>query len=661
MRHVPPPLAELTAHAQSLTSAGDLAGARAVLADVLDPTDADPQRATADLAVAAALHARILIALGDPHSARIWAGFAHAAEERLHGPHHERTIAAAATHAAVLQRTGNHGRAVQLYHDLVAELITLDGPDSPRVLAAQADLATAEHSAGQCTAARSRLAQVWERHRAMYGDAAPAGIKMLARLGAMQRECGHEAAGQEHVTLAQELCARYLPADHPLAVQVDALARRTGPDQHRCGRVTPSVGPGGPLPDGPEIPGVRHVPGAAPGVTPVPLAGGPGGRHARAHRALVTPPPPDPPRFVPPPADRPPTVTPPPADPPRFVPPSPGRPLVAPPPADPPRFVPPPPDRPPTVTPPPADPPSSGPAPSGPAPSDPAPSGPAPSDPAPSDPAPSGPPPSGPPPSGPLRLAPPPPEWPARVTQPAPDESPGGAGQRPAHVDQGQAYTGLGAVPAGRPAPMGWQPSLVFPPPHPEPVRTLPPPHAVVGGAAATPPGSSLVADRRLPVPVALPEPARSRRSAALVTVLLAGIAVAAVVVAATLPRGGPGEPPATADAPTTAAAAPAPTVSASPGTPASAPGGAPQDVQLRDNRDSVSLRWGYPPGSEGPVLISGGRTGQQQRAFQQLPAGTTDYVVYGLNEQANYCFTVAVIYAVDNVAAAPQTCTDRR
>src|ERR1700761_844023 len=126
MRNVVPALAVLTARAQSLTSAGDLVGARAVLADALDPIDADPQRASPDLATAAALLARILIALGDPHAARLWAGFAHAAEIRLHGPHDERTVAAAALHAAVLQRIGNHGRAAQLYHDLVGELAALD-------------------------------------------------------------------------------------------------------------------------------------------------------------------------------------------------------------------------------------------------------------------------------------------------------------------------------------------------------------------------------------------------------------------------------------------------------------------------------------------------------------------------------------------------------
>jgi hypothetical protein len=87
----------------------------------------------------------------------------------------------------------------------------------------------------------------------------------------------------------------------------------------------------------------------------------------------------------------------------------------------------------------------------------------------------------------------------------------------------------------------------------------------------------------------------------------------------------------------------------------------APVDVRLRDRRDSVALTWRYPKGSEGPVLISGGRAGQEQRAFQQLPAGTTDYVVYGLNEQNNYCFSVAVVYTVDKVAASRPVCTDRR
>jgi hypothetical protein len=257
---VPPPIAEVTARAQTLTSAGDLAGARDVLAPALDPSDTDPQRATPDLAVAAALHARILIALGEAHAALTWAGFAHAAEERLHGSHDDRTLAAAATHAAVLARVGNHGRAAQLYHDLVLELTAREGRESPRVLAAEADLATAEHAAGHCTAARSRLGEAWARHRRVYGDPSPAGLKMLARLGAMERACGRHADAGQHLALAQELCARYLPDDHPLVAQIARLAAAPASGEHRCGGVRRSTGPDE----------------DAPGVTPV------GPRHAAA-------------------------------------------------------------------------------------------------------------------------------------------------------------------------------------------------------------------------------------------------------------------------------------------------------------------------------------------------------------------------------------------
>src|SRR3954454_13459512 len=245
MGHMPTaPLAELTQRAQTLSSAGDLVGARRVLAGVLDPAGADPGTADADLALAAALHARILIALGDAHGARLWATFAHEAEERLHGPRDERTVAAAATHAAVLQRVGHHGRAAQVYERLVTDLTAMDGPDSPRVLAAEADLSTAEHAAGHCTSARSRLTGAWVRHRHRHGDAAPAGIKMLARLGAMERECARDGESREHLAQAQELCARYLPADHPLVRQVAALAVAQTSGRHRCGRVQQSTGPG---------------------------------------------------------------------------------------------------------------------------------------------------------------------------------------------------------------------------------------------------------------------------------------------------------------------------------------------------------------------------------------------------------------------------------
>ena len=471
MRHVSPRLADLTARAQSLTSAGDLTEAHRVLSDALAPVDVDPLRATPELAEAAALHARILITLGDPYAARAWAGFAQAAQHRLHGPRDERTLAATAAPAAVLHRVVSHARAADLYRDIVEQLTATDGPDSARVLAAEADLATAEHAGGHCAAARTRLAEAWRRHRDLYGDAALASIKMLARLGAMERECGLGAVSRDHLTLAQELCARYLPGEHPLTVQVATLARAPVSGRHVC-RQTRS-----------EPAGVTPV--GAPGVTALHREDTSGG----------------------------------------------GR----------------------------------------------------------------------------------------------PDDG----GYPP---DQGGRHYGTDLQSLADTAP---RPTV-----DPE-------------------------TDRLLPVPVPQPGLARSRRPVIVAGIGTVGLVVAAAAIAATIDRDGdqPVAAPLPSAAPITATASPpgsSPSGSVPTGSPPAGSAAAPTDVALRDVAGGVTLQWRYPSGAEGPVLISGGRTGQPRQAFQQLPAGSTTYVVYGLNERENYCFTVSVVYSVDSIAASEPVCTAR-
>ncbi|MEU4241339.1 fibronectin type III domain-containing protein [Actinoplanes sp. NPDC026619] len=516
------PIADLTQRAQTLTSAGDLVGAQRVLASALDPADAaDPQQADAELAVAAALHARILIALGDPHGARQWAAYAHEAEERLHGPHDDRTMSAAATHAAVLQRVGHYGKAAQVYQELVEELTAREGADSPRVLAAEADLATAEHAAGQCQQARRRLTDAWSRHRELHGDAAPAGIKMLARLGAMERECARDAESREHLALAQELCARYLPADHPLVRQVASLAAGSSTGRHVCGRVEQSSGPQDP-------PTIRQVP--FPRRPSVPDPGGEGF-------------PPDHDPLRPPPDNRP---------------------------TDPNG----------TVY------------------------------------------------QQPLYLA--------DVHQ-APEDLAG----RHERADTPPPLPGHRAPdygPDGRRQPIGSAPASTL----------------------ETPPNS----ERLLPVRTERPVTERRRQPFLLVAVLIAGIAVAIAIVALTLPDANSAvSPQPTTAAPAATLPSAVTTTTASGGPATAAPvgdPGAPTGVKLTDNRDSVALTWSYPKNAEGPVLVSGGRAGQPVRAFQQLPAGTSDYMVYGLNPTQNYCFTVAVAYATDRIAASAPVCTSR-
>ncbi|SDY38820.1 Tetratricopeptide repeat-containing protein [Micromonospora pattaloongensis] len=514
---------DLTAHAQRLIAAGDLAGARDLLDGALADADPRPAYASAALADTAGLQARVLVALGDPQAARGWAAYAHTATTRLYGPTDERTVAAAATLAAVLHRVGSHARAARLYRDVIAALTALDGPESLRVLAAHADLATVEHIRGQCEAARDRLAAACELHREVYGDGHPAGIKMLARLGAMHRDCGRAGEADVHLALARELCRQHLPADHPLAAQVTALAGAAAVPGHVCGAAPPA----------------EPVPVPAPGETAPPggVTAGGGMPSPAAQRPI------------------------------------------------------------------PADPPDE-------------------------------------------------PWWPPEL---APRE------ERPG--DGADARDRVTFVPAPR--------SAAEPPPlrtRPEPstraLPRMPPPGD--GPTRPVPPYPPLWAD----------DPPRRRTHPLIAGTLVAIVLIAVTVIVSLLlvrdppPRSSaPTAAPATSAPPSTSAApsGPGPTGSASPGAaatasarPSTADGTPPQGLTMRDNRDSVTLSWQYPPGAEGPLLVSGGRRGQQPRAFQELPAGTTSYVVYGLNDRTDYCFTVAVIYSTETFRRTAPVCTAR-
>ncbi|WP_327043053.1 tetratricopeptide repeat protein [Micromonospora ureilytica] len=533
---------ELTDQAHHLVSSGDLAGAQQLLSDALTDADPRPANATPELAEAASLQARVLIALGEPHSARGWAAFAYAATTRLHGRADPRTVAAAATLAAVLHRVGSHSRAARLYQEVIIELTAQDGPESLRVLAAHADLATVEYARGQCTVARDRLQDAWELHREVYGDGHPSGIKMLARLGAMQRDCGQFTEGHDNLALARELCRQHLPADDPLATQVAALARAAASPDHACADNPPTAR------DTPIVPAARVPPhgdgpaesGYHPPATATHHAGAVPNPRLPSDEAIGSA------------GDRWPT-----------------EPVDEPPPH-------------------PADPPV--------------------------------------PPSV-VGLA-------------------GGTEERP------------GVYRLHRPA----APTDPYASPDPNPPSD---PYARPDSYGAVEPYTP---SRLLPVPVHRAPPEQRNR---LVPVLVAGVVVvllgAAAVIAGVAGVDGdddPSPPPAsaspTAGAPASTAPAPggsAPTSAAA----AAPPGTPPSAVTLRDTRDSIALNWTYPAGSEGPVVIAGGRTGQTHNIFATLPAGTTSFVIYALNRTNDFCFTVAVAWSTDTVARSKQVCTRRR
>ncbi|MFC0527260.1 tetratricopeptide repeat protein [Phytohabitans kaempferiae] len=468
-------LAEVTARAYDLFEAGDLSAAQLLLADALSAADTDPERATTALADAASLHSRVLVGLGEPHSARAWAAFAHEAESRLYGPTHERTIRAAATLASVLHRIGNHADAAALYGSVIEGLTALEGPESPQVLAAHADLATVEYARGECDIARARLAEAWDMTREAYGDAHPAGIRMLARLGAMERDCGQFTEAHQHLAHARELCRAYLDPDHPLVTQIASLSRAPANPHHNCGGpALPTAPVSG---DDDAYPGLRDVDGS------------------------------------------------------------------------------------------------------------------------------------------PLDLP------------PARGEAPPNRPQSPVPPDIAETW----------------------------------------------PPG-----DRAAKLPVHVPREHRRRRGrggpAPLVTgALVAAVigAVAVVVGLAAVEQGQGGDetaPPAASWPPPPATSAPqasAPATSAAPPSPTAAaparPGTPPSRVTIDDGGQSIELRWAYPVGAQGKVRVSGAPKGQQQRPFEDLPAGSTSYVVHGLEQDRDFCFEIAVVYSAETIGRAKPVCTTRQ
>ncbi|SCL31145.1 tetratricopeptide repeat protein [Micromonospora inyonensis] len=539
------PFGELTGQAHQLVAAGDLSGAQELLADALADADPRPANASPELAEAAGLQARVLVTLGEPHSARGWAAFAYAALTRLHGASDQRTIAAAATLAAVLHRVGSYARAARLYQEVIIELTALDGPESLRVLAAHADLATVEYARGECTVARERLQDAWELHREVYGDGHVSGIKMLARLGAMQRDCGLFADAHDNLALARELCRQHLAPDDPLAAQVAGLARAAANPDHAC----------------------DHVDDAKPTAHP----------QDAGHGAVPRP------RVPEEPVDR----------------------------------------------------------------------------------------------SGATGDA-----YPAEPdgfrTHPGgqPEGWAAGGGYRPDADDRSYAHdrrftvTGrYGDDPDGddwwppegevnRPEEPAAAPGPAVPPLPPSVVGLTGAPHAEESPGVHRVAHLPVRVGSRLPVHVPRPPADPSRRLAPLI---VAGVVVVLLgtgaVIAGVARVGEPASQP--PPAPGTQAA-----TSATPGgtaKPASgAPGAPPSGVTLRDNRDSVTLNWTYPAGAEGPVVVSGGRVGQDPRAFQELRAGSTNYIVYGLDRGTDYCFTVAVVHSADTVGRAKPVCTKR-
>jgi hypothetical protein len=212
--------------------AGELAAAQELLSELLGSLPNDPRKARPAEADAVALQTGVLLSLGEPYAARGWAAYGHTVFRRLHGERDSRTLHTLGLLAAVLTRVGAHGRAAQHYQRLIELFSELEGPQGDRALAARADLATVEHARGQCATARMRLANTITEHQRAHGAAHPVGVRMLARLAGMWRDCGD--FDHAHSLLAQ---ARTYAVGLPREIQelLIAASRAPAAQRHVCG------------------------------------------------------------------------------------------------------------------------------------------------------------------------------------------------------------------------------------------------------------------------------------------------------------------------------------------------------------------------------------------------------------------------------------------
>jgi Tetratricopeptide repeat len=212
--------------------AGELAAAQELLSEQLGTLPTDPRKARPAEAAAVALQTGVLLSLGEPYAARGWAAYGHNAFRRLYGERDSRTLHTLGLLAAVLTRVGAHGRAAQHYQRLIELFSELEGAQADRALAARADLATVEHARGQCATARMRLANTIADHQRVHGASHPIGVRMLARLAGMWRDCGDFDHAHALLAEARGYAAGLGPEIHDLLL---AASRAPAGERHVCG------------------------------------------------------------------------------------------------------------------------------------------------------------------------------------------------------------------------------------------------------------------------------------------------------------------------------------------------------------------------------------------------------------------------------------------
>ncbi|MBX6748668.1 MAG: ParA family protein [Micromonosporaceae bacterium] len=184
---------------------------------------------------------------GDPRRAVACATSAYRALCALHGPFDEAAMSAQRALAVAQQAAGDLLGAVRTAEAVWALSERTRGTTAVLTLLAAADLAAAQHRVGRCDEALRLMESTVDTYVTRYGHDAT-GIRMLARLGAMIRDCGDFDRGHELLGQARRLAQ----GDDGLMAAITALARADVDPDHHCtadARSWPPTGPTLAVPD----------------------------------------------------------------------------------------------------------------------------------------------------------------------------------------------------------------------------------------------------------------------------------------------------------------------------------------------------------------------------------------------------------------------------
>lgn len=95
-------------------------------------------------------------------------------------------------------------------------------------------------------------------------------------------------------------------------------------------------------------------------------------------------------------------------------------------------------------------------------------------------------------------------------------------------------------------------------------------------------------------------------------------------------------------------------------GSPAQTSSEPPSNVAIQVRDDRVTITWTDPSNGVAQPMIVGNREGEGSRRFAMPPNGATEASITGLNKKYDYCFSVMLVYTIEDVKQSDQVCTNR-